>query len=144
MKPSSRDHQLGLASPLNYTAIQSGYVESSSKRERGLDVSHHAPGPHEGRGENFFLDILFHRMLCIARAKELAKSDRLGLAQIEYAEAIFQIEENNSAVGLDGFARILKEYASEFQSAEGFALYKKIKIQRGFTLMDLSRQAEAR
>jgi len=62
MKPSSRDHQLGLASPLNYTAIQSGYVESSSKRERGLDVSHHAPGPHEGRGENFFLDILFHRM----------------------------------------------------------------------------------
>jgi len=70
MKPSSRDPQLELASPLNYTAIQSGNVESSSKRERGLDVSHHAPGSREGRGENFFLDILFHRVSEIAISRQ--------------------------------------------------------------------------
>jgi len=66
MKPSSRDHQLELASPRNYAAVQSGNVESSSKRERGLDVSHHAPGSREGRGRNFFLDILFYRVSVIA------------------------------------------------------------------------------
>src|SRR5215472_12202074 len=62
MKPSSRD-QLGLASPLNYAAIQSGKTKTPLRRRRsgqGLDPSHTAFG--EGRGENFFLDILFHRM----------------------------------------------------------------------------------
>jgi hypothetical protein len=61
MKPSSRDHQLGLASPLNYAAIQSGNIKSPSKKEAGLDVSHQDLVPAEGRGENFFLDIPFHR-----------------------------------------------------------------------------------
>src|SRR5215471_9298684 len=64
MKPSSRDYQLGLASPLNYAAIQSGNIKNPSKKEAGLDVSHHALVSREGRGENFFLDILFHRMDC--------------------------------------------------------------------------------
>jgi hypothetical protein len=62
LKPSSRDHQLGLASPLNYAAIQSGKIKSPSKKEAGLDVSHHDLVPAEGRGEKFFLDIPFHRM----------------------------------------------------------------------------------
>jgi hypothetical protein len=62
MKPSSRDHQLGLASPLNYVANQSGNIKSPSKKEAGLDVSHQALVSREGRGENFFLDIPFHRM----------------------------------------------------------------------------------
>jgi len=64
MKPSRRDHPLGLASPLNYAANQSGNVNinNPSKREAGLDVSHQALVSHEGRGENFFLDILFHRI----------------------------------------------------------------------------------
>ena len=66
MKPSSRDHQLGLASPLNYAAIQSGKIKSSSKKEAGLDVSHHALVSREGMGENSFLDIPFHRMSVIA------------------------------------------------------------------------------
>jgi len=63
MKPSSRDH-LGLPSPLHYAANQSGNVNSKSpsKKEAGLDVSHQALVSREGRGENFFLDILFHRM----------------------------------------------------------------------------------
>jgi hypothetical protein len=60
MKPSSRDYQLELVSPLNYAAIQSGNIKSSSKKEAGLDVSHHVPVSREGRGENFFLDIPFH------------------------------------------------------------------------------------
>jgi hypothetical protein len=55
MKRSRRDHQLGLASPLNYAAIQSGNIKSSSKKKAGLDVSHHALVSREGRGENFFL-----------------------------------------------------------------------------------------
>jgi hypothetical protein len=82
MKPSSRDHRLGLASPLNYAAIQSGHMESSSRRERGLDASHHAPGPREGRGETFFLDILFHRMSEIGIFHQMrADSRNLALSQ---------------------------------------------------------------
>jgi len=71
MKPSSRDYQLGLASPLNYAAIQSGNIKSPSKKEAGLDVSHHALVSREGRGENFFLDILFNRMSAIAWFQQL-------------------------------------------------------------------------
>jgi hypothetical protein len=71
MKPSSRDYQLGLASPLNYAAIQSGNIKSPSKKEAGLDVSHHALVSREGRGENFFLDILFNRMSAIACSRQL-------------------------------------------------------------------------
>jgi len=59
MKPLCWDKQLGLASPLNYAAIQ-GKVKSPSKKEAGLDASHHALVSREGRGENFLLDILFH------------------------------------------------------------------------------------
>jgi hypothetical protein len=54
MKLSSRN-QLGLASPLSYAAIQNGNIKSPSKKEAGLDVSHHALVSREGRGENFFL-----------------------------------------------------------------------------------------
>jgi hypothetical protein len=70
MKPLSWDKQLGLASPLQCAAIQSGQTNNPSMDkdevgdEVGLDVS---PHPHlsEGRGESFFLDILFHRMSVI-------------------------------------------------------------------------------
>jgi hypothetical protein len=62
MKPSSRDYPLGLASPLNYAAIQSGNIKNPSNKEAGLDVSHHTLVSREGRGENCFLDILFNRM----------------------------------------------------------------------------------
>jgi hypothetical protein len=66
MKPLPGNHQLGLASPLNYAAIQSGNIKSPSKKEAGLDVSHHVLVSREGRGENFFLDILFNRMSVIS------------------------------------------------------------------------------
>jgi hypothetical protein len=66
MKPTDRDHQLRMASPLNYAANQSGNIKSPTNKEAGLDVSHHALVSREGRGENFFLDILFHRMSVIA------------------------------------------------------------------------------
>jgi len=59
MKPSIRDYQLGLASPLNFAAIQSGDIKSPSNKEAGLDVSHHALVSREGRGENFFLTSSF-------------------------------------------------------------------------------------
>ena len=66
MKPSSRDYPLGLASPLQYAAIQNGNIKNPSNKEAGLDVSHHALVSLEGRGETFFLDILFHRMSVMA------------------------------------------------------------------------------
>src|SRR6516164_1982534 len=59
MKPSGRDHQLGLASPLNYAAIQSGKIKSPSKKEAGLDVSHHALVPARGGERIFFLTSSF-------------------------------------------------------------------------------------
>jgi len=55
MKHSSRDYQLGLASPLNYAAIQNGNIKSSSKKQAGLDVNQHALVSREERGENFSL-----------------------------------------------------------------------------------------
>jgi hypothetical protein len=60
MKPSSRDPQLGLASPLNYAAIQSGKTKTPLRRRRsgqGLDASHNAF--RGGRGENFLLTSSF-------------------------------------------------------------------------------------
>jgi hypothetical protein len=66
MKPVSWDKQLRLGSPLEIAASQSGKIKSPSYKEAGLDVSHHALVSREGRGENFFLDIPFHRMREIA------------------------------------------------------------------------------
>jgi hypothetical protein len=60
MKSIGGDHQLGMVSPLNYAANKSGNIKSPSNKEAGLDVRHHALISREGRGENFFLDILFH------------------------------------------------------------------------------------
>jgi hypothetical protein len=62
MKPSSRDQQLGLASPLNHAAIQSGKTKTplrSEEKRAGLDASFVA---FRGEGRESFLDILFHRM----------------------------------------------------------------------------------
>src|ERR1700745_3526815 len=70
MKPVSWDKQLGLASPLETAASQSGKIKSPSNKEAGLDVSHHALVSREGRGENFFLDILFYRMSVIAMLRQ--------------------------------------------------------------------------
>jgi hypothetical protein len=55
MKPSSRDSQLGLPSPLHYAAIQNRNIKSPSNKEAGLDVSNHALVSREGREESFFL-----------------------------------------------------------------------------------------
>ena len=66
MKPWSWDKQLGLASPLESAASQSGQTNNPSENEAGLDVSHHTDVSPEGRRENFFLDILFHRTSVIA------------------------------------------------------------------------------
>jgi hypothetical protein len=63
MKPSSRDPQLGLASPLNYAANKSGKIKikSPSKKEAGAGCKSPALASREGTGETFFLDIFFHR-----------------------------------------------------------------------------------
>jgi len=60
VKPSNRDPQLGLASPLNYATIQSGKTNTPLRRRRsgqGLDASPNAI--REGREENFFLTSSF-------------------------------------------------------------------------------------
>jgi hypothetical protein len=59
MKPLSWDKQLGLASPLQCAAIQSGQTNNPSMDkdevgdEVGLDVSHHTRISQRG-GENLF------------------------------------------------------------------------------------------
>ena len=62
MKPLSWDKQLGLVSPLESAASQSGQTNNPSENETGLDVSHHTHVSPEGRGKYFSLDILFHRI----------------------------------------------------------------------------------
>ena len=46
-------------------------VRFPSNKEAGLDVSHHALVSREGRGKNFFLDILFNRMSVIRILQQL-------------------------------------------------------------------------
>jgi hypothetical protein len=75
MKPSSRDLQLGLASPLNYAANKSGKIKikSPSKKEAGAGCKSPALASREGTGETFFLDILFHRMSEIEIFQQLGR-----------------------------------------------------------------------
>src|SRR5450755_746967 len=55
MKPLSWDKQLGLASPLECAAIQSGQDQNPLRREKGLDANHHIHVSPGGRGRTFFL-----------------------------------------------------------------------------------------
>jgi len=57
MKPLPGNQQLGLASPLQYAAIQSGKTKNPSTKGTGLDVKPPA-GLQRGEGKSFFLDIL--------------------------------------------------------------------------------------
>src|ERR1700739_1623641 len=61
MKPSSRDPQLGLASPLNYAANKSGKIKikSPSQKEAGLDGSDAPWLRARGRERLFFLTSSF-------------------------------------------------------------------------------------
>jgi hypothetical protein len=64
MKPLPWDKQLGLASPLQYAAIQSRKTKAPlTKRQGWMQVPTLAS--LEGREKNFFLDILSHRMSVI-------------------------------------------------------------------------------
>jgi hypothetical protein len=47
MKPFSEENQLGLASLLNYAAIQSEKTKSSLKRKTGLDANYLTGTPGE-------------------------------------------------------------------------------------------------
>jgi len=66
MKPSSWDHQWGLASPLeSAVGPKTANTETPTLRMRwGAECKSPQPPlpPEEGSGEKFFLDILFHRM----------------------------------------------------------------------------------
>jgi hypothetical protein len=82
MKPSSRDPQLGLASPLNYAANKSGKIKikSPSKKEAGAGCKSPALASREGTGETFFLDIFFHRMseICFTSVDKAYAKNVLG------------------------------------------------------------------
>jgi len=71
MEPLSGDHPLGLASPLNYAAIQSAKTNTPSTKEDRAWMPVTAQGLLERSGEVFFLDILFHRMSEIACFQQL-------------------------------------------------------------------------
>jgi hypothetical protein len=59
MKPLRWDLQLGLASPLDYTVIQSGKTKSPLTKETGLDVSHHSRVSGRAEEKPFFLTSSF-------------------------------------------------------------------------------------
>jgi hypothetical protein len=59
MKPANWDTQLGLASPLEYAAIQSSKIKNPSKKETGLDASYNTRVSLEGGENNFFLTSSF-------------------------------------------------------------------------------------
>ena len=71
MKPLPGNQQLGLASPLQYAAIQSGKTKNPSTKGTGLDVKPPA-GLQRGEGKSFFLDILFYRMSEMAKFPQLS------------------------------------------------------------------------
>jgi hypothetical protein len=76
MKPSSRDQQLGLASPLNCAAIQSGKTKTPSKKEQTRAGA--GCKPHRlprGEGREFSLDILFHRMSAMGILRQQAQAE---------------------------------------------------------------------
>src|SRR5438876_11659770 len=76
MKPLSWDKQLGLASPRESAASQSDQTNHPSKNEvRTGGAGCKSPRPHlsEGRGESFFLDILFNRMSVMAMFRQLSR-----------------------------------------------------------------------
>ena len=81
---------------------------------------------------------------CITRARELVKQDRLASAQIDYAVAIFLLEEEKSEQGLRALSQIVQDYMDQFNSEEGRKLYERIQVERAFTLMHLSKNLEAR
>lgn len=59
MKASSRDQQLGLASPLNYAAIQSGKTKTPLRSEEKRAGAGCKLRAFRGEGENFFLTSSF-------------------------------------------------------------------------------------
>jgi len=59
MKPISEQYHLGLPSPLNYAAMQSGETINPSGKETGLDVSHQQQVSPRGEEEVFFLTSSF-------------------------------------------------------------------------------------
>jgi len=77
MKPLTGNHQLGLVSPLNYTAIQNA-KQKVLYEEHGAWMQLTALGSHGEQWRGFFLDILSHRMSEIGILRQpLAVSIRL-------------------------------------------------------------------
>src|SRR5271167_712348 len=73
MKRSSRDKQLGLASPLESATSRSGQTLTLA-RMRGLDASHHTRISPRGGEKSFFLTSSFIRMseMAIYRRHQLS------------------------------------------------------------------------
>ena len=59
MKPSSWDKQLGLTVPLQFAAGQSSQTNNPSKKETGLDATHHTRISPRGEEKFFFLTSSF-------------------------------------------------------------------------------------
>lgn len=80
----------------------------------------------------------------ITRAKEFAGTDPMACAQIDFFAATLMIDEDKRENGLEALSRVLKNYSGLFQEGEGREMYEEIQMQRGFTLMHLSKHREAR
>jgi tetratricopeptide (TPR) repeat protein len=81
---------------------------------------------------------------CIGRARLLVSGDPVASVQIDFLEATLLIEGDQSEVALQILSLILGDKELWFHSTDGRELYEKIQVQRGFTLMHISKPAEAR
>lgn len=81
---------------------------------------------------------------CVSKARELAANDALAQAQIDFFEATELIEAGEQEQGVEALSRILDYASAWLNSNESRELYERVQIQRAFTLMHLSKGAEAR
>jgi tetratricopeptide (TPR) repeat protein len=79
---------------------------------------------------------------CINSARKLVGADPLASAKIDFLAATLLIEDGQREQGLEALSKTLQDRCSWLESTEGQELYERIQIQRGFTLVHLSKGAE--
>jgi tetratricopeptide (TPR) repeat protein len=81
---------------------------------------------------------------CLAEAKKLASDDTLARAQIDFCTATVLLKDDMREQGLEALSRMLSEYADLFRdSTDARELYEQVQMQRGLSLMHLSKISDA-
>jgi tetratricopeptide (TPR) repeat protein len=80
----------------------------------------------------------------IAEAKQLSAPNLQACAEIDLFSARSLLKENRQEEGLQKLAAMLIEYADWFKTRDGRDVYELVQLDRGFALMHLERNEEAR